>query len=149
MLVRTMWIKYSINSEVNLLVICTFCICRYVHSVIFSELIRTFSQYLALFKIFSINSWFPNLIHPPSSSVGVLQAKVTIQLDATYDFYCRSYCLLSMFWAPLCPSCGLLQPANRTHNPQLHTTPTAWKPKHQIPQAATTCTILSSSWWWA
>jgi len=28
--------------------------------------------------------------------------------------------------------------ANRTHNPQLHTRPTIWKPQHQIPQAATT-----------
>ena len=34
-----------------------------------------------------------------------------------------------------------LQPANRTHNPQLHTIPTTWKPKHQTPQAATTCII--------
>ena len=32
---------------------------------------------------------------------------------------------------------------------QLHTIPTTWKPKHQIPQAATSCIILSSSWWWA
>jgi len=38
---------------------------------------------------------------------------------------------------------------NRTHNPQLYTRPTTWKPKHQIPQAATTCIILLSSWWWA
>ena len=58
-------------------------------------------------------------------------------------FYCRSYCLLNMFRAPLCPSsgaqefytlvaacgiwcpvCKMLQhPANRTHNPQLHTRP--------------------------
>ena len=74
-------------------------------------------------------------------------------------FYCRSYCLLNMFRAPLCPSsgaqeyytvvaargiscCGLSSswsgvelrvmcpvcrkrqhPANRTHNPQLHTRP--------------------------
>ena len=61
-------------------------------------------------------------------------------------FYCRSYCLLNMFRAPLFPSsraqeyytvvaacgiscCGfssswsgvLQHPANRTHNPQLHT----------------------------
>ena len=28
------------------------------------------------------------------------------QLDATDDFYCRSYCLLNMFRAPLCPSSG-------------------------------------------
>jgi len=103
-------------------------------------------------------------------------------------FYCRSYCLLNMFPAPLCPSsgaqeyyavvaaCGMwccgfqvvglvwswglcvwfagcwcfghhyahhqelksiiqwLQQhtANRTHNPQLHTRPATWKPKHQI-----------------
>ena len=59
-------------------------------------------------------------------------------------FYCRSYCLLNMFRAPLCPSsgaqeyytvvaaCGIMcpvcrmlqRPANRTHNPQLHTRPT-------------------------
>ena len=38
--------------------------------------------------------------------------------------------------------------AARTNNPQLHTIPTTWKPKHQIPQAATTCIILLSSWWW-
>ena len=28
------------------------------------------------------------------------------QLDATDDFYCRSYCLLNMFRTPLCPSSG-------------------------------------------
>jgi hypothetical protein len=44
---------------------------------------------------------------------------------------------------------SIIQPANRTHNPQLHTIPTTWKPKHQVPQAATICIILSSSWWWA
>ena len=61
-------------------------------------------------------------------------------------FYCRSYCLLNMFRAPLCPKlrvmcpvCRTMQhPANRTHNPQLHTRPATWKPKHEIPQAATT-----------
>ena len=78
-------------------------------------------------------------------------------------FYCRSYCLLNMFRAQLCPSsgaqeyytvvaacgisccgfssswsgveprvmcpvCRMLQhPANRTHNPQLHTRPATWK----------------------
>jgi hypothetical protein len=31
--------------------------------------------------------------------------------------------------AVVCQVCGLLQqPANRTHNPQLHTIPTTWKP---------------------
>ena len=68
-------------------------------------------------------------------------------------FYCRSYFLLNMFRAPLCPSsgaqkyytvvaaCGIScshhtrhktepvnqHPANRTHNPQLHTRPATWK----------------------
>ena len=90
--------------------------------------------------------------------------EIKCQLDATDDFYCRSYGLLNMFRVPLCPSsgareyytegrclwylvlwCGAEQPANRTHNPQLHTIPTTWKPKHQIPQAVTFCIILSSS----
>jgi len=83
-------------------------------------------------------------------------------------FYCRSYCLINMFQAPLFPSsgaqecytvvvaCGILCcgfqvvglvwswglcvrfAANWTHNPQLHTRPTTWKPQHQIPEAATT-----------
>ena len=66
-------------------------------------------------------------------------------------FYCRSYCLLNMFRASLCPSAEgyvLQHPANQTHNPQLHTRPATWKPQHEIPQAATTI-ILMSSWWWA
>ena len=33
-------------------------------------------------------------------------------------------------------------PANRTHNPQLHTRPTNCKPKRQVPQAATVCITL-------
>jgi hypothetical protein len=32
---------------------------------------------------------------------------------------------------------------------KLHTIPATWKPKHQIPQAATTYIIHSSSWLWA
>jgi hypothetical protein len=93
--------------------------------------------------------------------------EIKCQLDATDDFYCISYCLLNIFRAPLCPSSGAReyytdgcclwylvlysvkqQPANRTHNLQLHTIPTTWKPKHQIRQAATTCIIFSSFWWW-
>jgi len=31
------------------------------------------------------------------------------QLHATDDFYCRYYCLLNMFRAPLCPSSGAHQ----------------------------------------
>ena len=33
-------------------------------------------------------------------------AGIKCQLDATDDIYCRSYCLLNMFRAPLCPSSG-------------------------------------------
>ena len=36
----------------------------------------------------------------------------------------------------------LQHPANRTHNPQLHTRPTTCKPKNQIPQAAAICITL-------
>jgi hypothetical protein len=95
-------------------------------------------------------------------------------------FYCRSYCLLNMFRAPLCPSSGAreyytdgcclcylvlwfsicrygvelrvmcpaaarkpdTQPSAPHHTDNLKT-------KHQRPQAATNCIILSSSWWWA
>ena len=32
--------------------------------------------------------------------------EIKCQLDATDDFYCRFYCLLNMFRAPLCPSSG-------------------------------------------
>jgi hypothetical protein len=34
--------------------------------------------------------------------------EIKLQPDATDDFYCRSYCLLNMFRAPLCPSSGAL-----------------------------------------
>jgi len=44
-------------------------------------------------------------------------------------FYCRSYCLLNMFRAPLCPwFAGCC-----THNPQLHTRQATWKSQHEIP----------------
>ena len=33
-------------------------------------------------------------------------SEIKCRLDATDDFYCRSYCLLNMFRAPLCPSSG-------------------------------------------
>ena len=49
----------------------------------------------------------------------------------------------------LCYGLQLQHPANRTHNLKFHTTPTTSRPKHQVPQVATTCIILLSSWWWA
>ena len=80
-------------------------------------------------------------------------------------FYCRSYCLLNMFRASLCPSpgaqeyytvvaaCGILccgfQVAGLVWSwgfcvrfagccSILQTGPATWKPQHEIPQAATT-----------
>jgi hypothetical protein len=35
--------------------------------------------------------------------------EIKCQLDARDEFYCRSYCLLNMFRAPLCPSSGALE----------------------------------------
>ena len=43
----------------------------------------------------------------------------------------------------MCPVCRMLQhPANRTHNPQLHTRPTTVNQSAQVPQAATICINL-------
>jgi len=36
----------------------------------------------------------------------VRYVEIKCQLDATDDFYCRSYCLLNVFRTPLCPSSG-------------------------------------------
>ena len=38
--------------------------------------------------------------------IGPFIAEFVLDLDATDDFYCRSYCLLNMLRAPLCPSSG-------------------------------------------
>ena len=40
-------------------------------------------------------------------------------------------------------------PANRTHNPQLHTRQAAWKTTAQNTTRSNHCIILLSSWWWA
>ena len=107
-------------------------------------------------------------------------------------FYCRSYCLLNMFRASLCPSSGAQEyytvvaacgisccgfssswsgmelrvmrpvcrmlvyqhpanqhPANRTHNPQIHTRPATWKTTARNTTDSNHCIILLSSWWWA
>ena len=37
---------------------------------------------------------------------GYVSGLRAVAVDATDDFYCRSYCLLNMFEAPLCPSSG-------------------------------------------
>ena len=40
------------------------------------------------------------------TNTGKKYVEIKCQLDATDDFYCRSYCLLNMFREPLCPSSG-------------------------------------------
>ena len=40
-------------------------------------------------------------------------------------------------------------PANRTHNPQLHTRPATWKTTAQNTTRSNHCKILLGSWWWA
>jgi len=57
-----------------------------------------------------------------------------IQVVAVCGIWCFDFKVFGMMW-----SWGLC-----ARKPD-----TTWKPKHQIPQAATTCIILSSSWWWA
>ena len=50
----------------------------------------------------------------------------------------------------MCPVCRKLQyPANRTHNPQLHTRPATWKTTTRNTTGSNHCTILLSPWWWA
>ena len=39
-------------------------------------------------------------------NVNFKYVEIKCQLDATDDIYCRFYCLLNMFRAPLCPSSG-------------------------------------------
>ena len=105
-----------------------------------------------------------------------------IPIRCNRGFYCRSYCLLNMFRASLCPSSGAQEyytvvaacgiwccgfqvaglvwswglcvrfnqhPANRTHNPQVHTRPATWKTKARNTTGSSHCIIILSSWWWA
>ena len=77
------------------------------------------------------------------------------------EYYTGSCCLwyfvlwFSSSWSGvelrvMCPVCRMLQhPANRTHNPQLHTRPATWKTTAQNTTRSNHCIILLSSWWWA
>ena len=75
-----------------------------------------------------------------------LSVEIKCQLDATEVFIADLIACSTCFGhhyahhpRVMCPVCRMLQhPANRTHNPQLHTRPATWKPQHEIPQAATT-----------
>ena len=50
---------------------------------------------------------------------------------------------------PVCRMLVYQHPANRTHNPQLHTKPATWKTTAQNTTRSNHCIILLSSWWWA
>ena len=92
------------------------------------------------------NSWNAT---PVTLSRGTLQLKCDHRyIQYRYTTIEMRPPLHSVQLRAMCPVCGQ-QPANRTHNPQLHTITTTWKTKHQIRQAANTCIRLSSSWWWA
>jgi len=80
------------------------------------------------------------------------------QVDATDWFFIAKLTVCSTcFGAPLCPSSGAPElyrwlfdwlrpveqyPANRTHNPELHTRPTTCKPNSHVPQARNICITL-------
>ena len=51
-------------------------------------------------RTFQNNSWKPN------TDVLVSYVEIKSLLDAADDIYCRSYCMLNMFRAILCPSSG-------------------------------------------
>ena len=69
-----------------------------------------------------------------------------IQVVAACGIWCFGFQVVGMVWSwglcvrftGCCPQTGHITLSSTT-----------WKPKHQIPQAAIFCIILSSSWWWA
>ena len=68
-----------------------------------------------------------NILCKPTAKV-CLSVEIKCQLDATDDFYCRSYCLLNMFRAPLCPSSGTREYYTATAARKPDTQPSA--PRH-------------------
>jgi hypothetical protein len=67
-----------------------------------------------------------------------------IQVVAACGIWCFGFQVVGMVW-----SWGLCDLFAGCSSPQTGHITLTWKPKHQLPQAATTCIILSSSWWWA
>ena len=66
---------------------------------------------------------------PITRSSRVLYSGCCLWYFALWFWSCWSGVGLSV----MCPVCRMLQhPANRTHNPQLHTRPATWKPQHEI-----------------
>ena len=79
-------------------------------------------------------------------------------------FYCKTYCLLNTFRAPLCPSSGALElyrwllpvvVVSLVYGSLVWCAAVGYvsglrdAALEHSPQVATTCTILLSSWWWA
>ena len=75
---------------------------------------------------------FENLLHLVTEELQLLWASSVWNRHPIYE-------RINLMWFWPCIVVNMLQhPANRTHNPQLHTRPATWKPQHEIPQAATT-----------
>ena len=74
------------------------------------------------------------------------ELKIIIQMVAACGTWCFGFHVVGLVW-----SCELCVRFVGCCSIQLHIRPTTWKPKpqHEIPQAATICIILLSSWWWA
>ena len=71
--------------------------CFYMFFLIYSTLYLI--RFAIVSDIFSCTVSLPEDIH-------VYYVEIKRQLDATDDIYCRFYCFLNIFRAPLCPSSG-------------------------------------------
>ena len=71
---------------------------------------QVLNVYLLLWNKLNILSYIANIKKTYTNALSTFSfntypsVEIKCQLDATDDFYCRSYCLLNMFRAPLCPS---------------------------------------------
>jgi hypothetical protein len=70
-----------------------------------------------------------NMFQAPLCPLSGAREYYTVGCCLWYLVLWFSSCRYGVELRVLCPVCGLLlqQPANRTHNPQLHTVPTTWK----------------------
>ena len=64
-------------------------------------------------------------------------------------FYCRSYCLLNMFRAPLCLSSGAAASCKQDTWPSAPHQTSNLKTTARNTTGSNHCIILLSSWWWA
>ena len=63
---------------------------------------------MASSKFLSVLNYNLFIVKNLRAKIRLLYVEIKCQLDATGDFYCRSYCLLNMFRPPLCPSSGVV-----------------------------------------